>query len=411
MRRVPLAPRQRILIEVGLPYFQHTREIVRGILDYAGRFCPGWEFLTDPFDFYQAFKPGFFPPQKANGAFVLAYRKSASTETLHVQGIPAINLTLPDEELSLPYVTVDHAAIGRMAASHLDMPVIASTLYLGPESIRGRQRLAGFAEGLAASGRPAPHVLLETEEMRGGSAQRRRRHIAGALRKLRVQRPARLGVFGYSDSFAHAVVQVCKDLGLAVPHDVAVIGCDNDELVCGLSSIPLSSVPTNSRKVGATAAELLHRLMSGKRIPAVTRIDPLRPVERLSSSSLAVDDPVVAHALGIIREKAATGLRVYEMLDSLPVSRRSLETRFRRTLGRSPHEEIDRVRIEMAFGLLEADEMTNAKIALACGFSSATYFEQAFRRHAGRTPSFFRGKKYPISKPLSPPRKESKRRR
>lgn len=381
---------KRILIEFGLPYFQHTRDRIRGILDYAQRNCPDWEFVSDPFDFFQAFEPGFFPVEKADGVFLATYRRTTTANRLVKSGIPVVNLTVPDEPLPFPVVAADDEALGRIAAEHLNLPFVTETLFIGAEGRRSRQRFQGFSATLKKLGRREPHALFEKEAMGRSLALLRMKHIKSHLRQLRQPTPGRLGVFAFSDSFGHAVTKAALELGMTVPHNVSILGCDNEELICNLSSVPLSSIPTNSFKIGQIAAEKLHFLMQGKAVRPQTLVEPLRPVVRLSTSHLQVDDPVVAKALSIIQDKAGTGLRVYEMLEYLPISRRSLETRFRKALGRSPHEEIDRVRIDLAFGRLRADDGSNAKIAIECGFSSATHFEQAFKKQTGHQPSHYR---------------------
>ena len=349
--------------------------------------------MTDPFDFFQAFKQGFLPPEKADGAFIVTKQHTPTSLALLKHGIPAINLTAPEVDLSIPCVAPNDEAIGRVAAEHFDLPIISQTLYIGPDFRSSHLRLKGFSDALRKAGKPEPHILIESEEMRGGSALRRMKHIQASLKKCRQERPQRLGVFAYSDSFAHAVTIVCKEQQLAIPKDVAIISCGNEEIICSLGLVSLSSIPTNSRQHGMYAAEKLHALMEGKKVPALTLVDPLSVVKRMSSSQVAVEDPVISRALEIIHDKAKTGLRVYELLEYLPISRRSMETRFRAAVGRSPHEEIDRVRVELAFTKLVADQETNAKIALECGFSSATHFEQALRKQTGHSPSYFRGKK------------------
>jgi len=381
---------ERILMEFGLPYFQHARDCLWGVLDYAQRHCPKWKFMTDPFDFFQAFQPGFIPPEKANGAFLWLQRRNKTLDALQKNGIPAINLTLPDDDLGIPCVTTDDRAIGVLAGRHLSLPLVSETIYVGPEFRRSSIRLEGFRQALKEAGKPPPHVLLEPEELRRGSAQCRLNHIKAFLKKLRPKRPSRLGVFAFSDSFGHAVAEACYHMNLTIPNEVAVIGCDNEALICSLSRVQLSSIPPNSRNLGMMAAKNLHSLMRGEKIPDLTLLEPMKIVERLSSSRLVVEDPVIAKALGIIQEKAGTGLRVCEILEYLPISRRNFEIRFRATVGCSPFEEILRVRLELAFAKLSADEETNAKIAFDCGFSSATHFEQAFRKHTGHSPSYYR---------------------
>lgn len=383
--------RQSILIELGLPYFSHARELISGILDYSHRNFPEWRFLTEPLDFFQAFQPGFMRPELVQGAFVIAYDRRPSLAALLDRGVPVINLTLPEVDLGIPSVTIDDRAVGRLAAEHLDRPAISETLYVGIDLKRSRLRYEAFSEALCARGKPKPHHFAEDKTGLTDPPARRMKRLAATIKKLRQAPPGRLGIFAFSDSFAHAVAEVCVEMGLSLPRDVVLVSCDNDEQICNLSHVPLSSIPSNGRKIGFLAAEALHSLMDGESISPLTLVEPLHVVERLSSSRVAVDDQVVAKALGIINEQAHTGLRVYEILEFLPVSRRNLEARFRKTLGCSPHEQIERVRVELAFAKLREDRETNSKIAIACGFGSSNHFERAFRKITGHPPSFFRG--------------------
>jgi len=241
---------KRILIEFGLPYFKHSRDRIRGILDYAQRNCPDWEFVSDPFDFFQAFQPGFFPVDKADGVFLSTYRRTSTASRLIKSGIPVVNLTVPDEKLPFPVVAVDDEALGRIAAEHLNLPFVTQTFFIGPEGRRSRQRFQGFSETLKRHGREQPHELFEKEAMGRSSAVLRMKHIKSQLRQLRQPTPGRLGVFAFSDSFGHAVTKAALELGMTVPHNVSILGCDNEELICNLSAVPLSSIPPNSFKIG-----------------------------------------------------------------------------------------------------------------------------------------------------------------
>jgi LacI family transcriptional regulator len=228
--------------------------------------------------------------------------------------------------------------------------------------------------------------------MSSGSAARRQNQLVSVLHRLTHGQSGRLGVFAFSDSFGHAVLKCAAEIGLSIPEQIAVIATDNDPLICSLGRVPLTSIGMNFRKTGYIAAELLHSILKGEsNIPPVTLIQPQRPIERLSSSHIAVNDPLIAKALTVIQEKALNGLRVKELMEYLPISRRTLEIRFRAVVGRSPHNEIERIRIQKALSLLEEDKWTNSRIAQACGFSSATRFEQAFRQTTGKRPSQIRG--------------------
>jgi LacI family transcriptional regulator len=406
--------KQRVLVELGLPYHQHTREYIWGIYDYAQRNADGWEFVTDPFDFYETFRPGMLPVEKVDAAFVATRLPGPRLAELRQAGKPIVNLAHPEENLGVPCVTADDIQVGRYAAEHLDQPAVQQTLFVGPEFRRSLVRLEGFRAELLRRGRPEPEVLFESEDMRSGSAARRQKHLGSLLRRLTHGQSGRLGVFAFSDSFGHAVLKCAEQLGLTIPEQIAVIGTDNDPLICSLGRVPLTSIGMNFRKTGYVAAELLHALLRGESVAPVTLIDPQRPVERLSSSHLAVNDPLIAKALTVIQEQALNGLRVKELMAYLPISRRTLEIRFRSVVGRSLHEEIERIRIEKALSLLEEDKWPNSRIAQACGFSSATRFEQAFRQAMGKRPSQIRNRKVEVksahgAKAVTPPKRRPSR--
>jgi LacI family transcriptional regulator len=176
-----------------------------------------------------------------------------------------------------------------------------------------------------------------------------------------------------------------------VPEEVAVLGVDNDLVIGSVSDPPLSSIDLDSRRIGYDAASLLDRLMSGER-PASHEllIQPSRVVCRQSTDILAIDDREVAEAIRFIRERAAAGVRVEELVEATGLSRRVLEQRFQRSLHRTPKQEILRVQIDRAKALLADGETPVSKVAGQSGFTSLKYFARAFRRITGTTPRDYR---------------------
>jgi LacI family transcriptional regulator len=187
------------------------------------------------------------------------------------------------------------------------------------------------------------------------------------------------------------VLDACRRAGVAVPDEVAVVGVDNDGLLCELSDPPLSSVEPDARRTGYTAAEILDRLMRGRRVPILShRIPPVGVVTRQSSDTMAVGDADVAEAVRFIRENACSGISVKDVLQRVPLSRRALETRFVKAVGRTPHAEVERVRLERAKHLLLATELPVYEVARRTGFRYQEYLSVAFRRYAGVSPTQFR---------------------
>jgi LacI family transcriptional regulator len=150
-------------------------------------------------------------------------------------------------------------------------------------------------------------------------------------------------------------------------------------------------VASDPRRTGYVAAELLDAMMAGKRVPATPhRIDPLGICTRQSTDVLLLDDQDVVAALRFIREHACEGIDVGDVLREAPLSRRMLEFRFRKHLGRTPHQEIERVRLDHVKRLLRETDLSLDTIARRTGFSSESYLSVAFKRVTRTTPDKFR---------------------
>jgi LacI family transcriptional regulator len=193
------------------------------------------------------------------------------------------------------------------------------------------------------------------------------------------------------DIKAQQLLDVCRELDIAVPEEAAVIGVDDDPLLCNLADPPLSSVICNTHRTGYEAASLLDRMMAGERIGSESvLIKPLGVETRQSTDILAIEDQHVAAAVRFIRQHALTGIDVSDVLRQVPVSRRVLESRFREFVGRTPHQEIVRLRVERVKQLLTETNLPLSVIATRAGFQHNEYLSVAFKNAVGMPPSEFR---------------------
>jgi LacI family transcriptional regulator len=199
-----------------------------------------------------------------------------------------------------------------------------------------------------------------------------------------------VGVFAPNDIWGVQLAEVCRQVGLRVPEDVALVGVDNDDLLCEMARPPLSSVSLPVNRIGHAAASLLDDLLGGKKSPGDLLLPPVGVIARQSSDVLALEDPEVATAVRFIRTHGHTALRVADVLREVPISRRSLERRFRRALDRSIWEEIRRVHVEQARGLLARSGMPMAEVARHAGFSDSRQLSTVFREETGLTPTAYR---------------------
>lgn len=203
--------------------------------------------------------------------------------------------------------------------------------------------------------------------------------------------PKPIGVMACYDIKGQQVLDACREAGIGVPEEVAVIGVDNDALLCNLASPPLSSVIPNTHRTGYQAAALLARMMAGEQLgEQAHRIPPLGIATRHSTDIVAVDDPDVAAAVRFIYERACEGINVADVLREVPLTRRDLENRFRKILGFTPHEEIVRVRIDRVKQLLGETDLPMTRVAQLTGFRHVEYMSAAFKRRVGLSPREYR---------------------
>ena len=187
------------------------------------------------------------------------------------------------------------------------------------------------------------------------------------------------------------VLDVCRQLGVKVPDELALIAVDNDELICDLAEPPLSSVIPDSRRTGYEAGRLLDLLMAGQsELPLAHLIKPLGISVRGSTDVLATDDADVSTAVRFIRTHASEGINVEDVLRAVPLSRRVLESRFEKLLGRTPHEEITRVQVERVKELLTETDLPLSVIAHRAGYKHVEYMSVVFKRETGLPPSQYR---------------------
>jgi LacI family transcriptional regulator len=230
-------------------------------------------------------------------------------------------------------------------------------------------------------------VAHEFELSGASTAADNRRSLVEWLTDL--QKP--VGVLACYDIAGQEILEACKIAGLAVPDDVAVLGVDNDELICNLTSPPMSSIQPDALGTGHLAAAILDRMMTGEPwMPGLHLLPPLRIAARQSSDLFSVSDPVVARALAFIRDAAGRRLSVPEVLRHVGLSRRALDYRFTNLLGRTVHDEIMRARMERIAHLLISTDWTLPRIAEFLDFPHSEYMGVAFRRLNGTSPGEYR---------------------
>jgi len=356
--------------------FSYSRGILRGIADYA-KLRGGWDFefipRIDP-DFTDTFK------QDDVRGVIIQIREHEQAEALIRSGVPAVNVSnVLNPPANLPSVFPDDMATGAMAARYfLEERNLRSFAFCGPSDLEYcRNRRDGFCNAVA----PQPCVILPRP---GDDPSPQRQQVLKSL-------PRPVGIFCYNDHCAREVVREVTRLPALVPDEVAVLGVDNDEIHCELSGVRLSSIRLDTEQIGYEAAALLGRLIAGEPPPRQPiLIQPREVITRRSTDVIALADAEVAAAVRFIRDRGGRDINVQDLLDRTSLSRRSLEMRFRKALGRSPYQEIRRVQIERARLLLSGTDRPVREIADACGFKETRQLSTAFQERFGLSPRQYR---------------------
>lgn len=378
MRRVAL------LVETSNSY---ARGLLRGVVDYA-RDHGRWSVYLGEHG------RGDQPPPwlgRWDGDGIIARIENPRIARAVARcGRPTVDVSAARLLPKLPWVETDDRAIATMAADHLVGCGLHHFGYCGDERFNwSNWRRDHFRQYLRAAGHDCAVYKPATRASSAADWEREEDDLAAWLGGL----PKPAGVMACYDIRGRQVLDACRRAAISVPDQVAVVGVDNDELLCELSDPPLSSVRPDTRRTGYRAAELLNRLMGGTKVRQLAHpITPLGVVTRQSTNVLAADDRDVAEALRFIRDHACEGIGVKEVLARVPLSRRALESRFTRAVGRTPHAEIERVRMEWVKQLLLETDLTVGEIARRSGFRHQEYLSASFRRYAGVPPSAYRGR-------------------
>jgi LacI family transcriptional regulator len=388
---VKRAPQVALIIETSVVY---GRRILAGIARYL-RSHHRWSVFIEQHEL------GTPPPAWLTaGTWDGILSRPTDHAMAHVfrrMHVPVVDLNDLYEDLGLPWVGSDHAAIGEMGGTHLTEKGFRHFAFCGfTGELWSRQRGAGFFDAVSRS---AVTTSIYETPWRGPDTPRwdqDMEQIVDWLRSL----PKPVAIMACNDVRGLHVLDACSRAEVLVPEEVAVLGVDDEDTMCELCSPPLSSVAPNPEGIGYAAAGLLETLMAGQ-TPVQDRISvsPIRVSCRQSTDVMAVDDWAVASAARYMRELASQGCQVNDVLEKVHMSRAALEKRFRKHLNRSPKQEIRRIRLERIKELLVETDLTLERIAELSGFEHPEYMSVLFKRETGQTPGRYRNqfKKEPSS--------------
>ncbi|MDZ4656378.1 MAG: DNA-binding transcriptional regulator [Bythopirellula sp.] len=359
--------------------------VIHGIADYS-QDHGHWNLLIDPRDHEQR---SLLPDLWSGDGIIARIGNRTQLDQISSRPEPKINVDTVFEGLDGIYdVITDDEQRADLALAHLRDRGFEEFAYFAPPSLKySSRRGEAFIAAVTKAGYRCREYKPGYRVGRKIGWEEQQRRVSRWLKSL----PRPVAIFTVDANRGRQLTEICYLSGIRVPDHVAILAGDTDELMCSVSTPPLSSIALAGRRIGYEAASLLDRLMEGEKPTRKTyKIPPQGVMSRQSTDILAIDDESMVRALRFIQTHAFQDIVVKDILNEVPISRRSLEIQFQHYLGRSPAEEIRRVRLEKGKELLARSDFSIGEIAVACGFANTTRFGVAFRKRYGQTPLAYR---------------------
>lgn len=391
-------PHVALIVETSIHY---GREVLRGVTRYLRAMRPhqSWSVFLEQRELW-ASPPPWLKEWRGDGV-ICRKTSPALAKALASAGVPFVDLNDQSPVPDVPRIESDHAAIGAAAADHLLDRGFTHFAFCGfSDQAWSVGRRQGFTDRLSSRGHSCDVWQSPWTGPHAHPWEAEQGEIATWVKSL----PRPLGLMACNDMRGQHALDACQRVDVAVPEEVAVVGVDDDAVLCNLCHPPLSSVVPNAQRVGYEAAALLDRLMKGEAAPdGPLYVPPLGVTTRQSTDVLAIEEPAVASVVRFIRERACQpGFSMKDVLRHVgataPMSRSLLERRFRQHLGRSPQAEMRAVQVKRVKQLLAESDLPLAEVASLAGYAHPEYMSVAFKRETGQTPGQYRAGSNPVPK-------------
>ncbi|PTX91383.1 substrate-binding domain-containing protein [Opitutus sp. ER46] len=325
---------------------------------------------------------------KVDGA-ILFDRSRHFHRQLRKHGVFCVETSARNLELDDAAVFVDDAAVGTVAAQHLESLGLEHFAYCGPDATHppSVRRAASFAARLREK-----RFTVDTFAGVSATGDSQLSELSAWLRGL----PKPTGILAFDDKIAERILAACRWAGLAVPEEIALVGAGNDELICELVEPGLSSVCIPTREIGRLAAEAIDAHYQGRAVPAQRSLPPTEVVIRASSERLLVADPKVVAAIELIRARAHCPFGTDQIVDTIGIPRRTLERRFLASTGRTIHDFIIEFRLALAKQLLRRTHNTISEVARQSGYAALSAFTRMFVERVGCHPDAYRKRSHAL---------------
>lgn len=351
------------------------RQLICGIARYS-RINGPWSFYREPSELKSS-----IPRLKTWEADGIIMRNSQIKKELLDMKLPTI-LVVHDSNRPdyLPAVITDAKGISKMASEHLISMGLRKFAFCGFDNYEwSNERKLHFKKFIEDAGYKI-YLYEQSTKKKIQNWKNEQSQVLNWINSL----PKPIGIMACNDDRGQHILEVCKLSGLKVPEDVAVIGVDNDPMVCELGDPPLTSIALNTEPAGYATAQLLNDLMNGEEMCGQEIVvSATHLIQRQSTDHFAVHDEEVAKALRFIKQNAKNKLLVNDVVNVTLLNRRSLELRFRKTIHRSIQEEIRSVRVEWISQLLLETDLPISEIIPLFNFTDVEHISRYFKKEKG----------------------------
>lgn len=370
----------------------YSRNLLRGVVKYAKE-QGGWSFQRMPLYYRMVYgERGVLDWAKRWKAdAIIALLKDVNIELLNDLHIPIIVQNYGDRHQYVSNLTGDYFGTGAMAARFFINKGYRHFAYYGFKgSVWSRERAEGYREEIKKHHYP----LYFFDDMPHDKEEQDKEEWSYNLVELAQwleQLPKPIALFACDDQFALRISETCNIYNIKVPDDIAILGVDNDELLCNISDPPLSSITVDAVNGGYQAGRLLHQLIKKEILePINIVVEPLMIENRGSTDKYAVSDKHIQHILRYIEKNYANPISVKDLVGEVPLSRRVLEKKFKAETGDTLYQYIQNCRINTFKRLLLTSDDSLFDIALQSGFDNYKNVSRVFKKYNTLSPSEYR---------------------
>lgn len=366
----------------------YSKSLLNGLVRFAKN-KPKWTFLRMPPSYDGLHEDRIIDlTKKWKIDAIVAQITGIDIDELKKLNIPIIVQNYNDRIDGVCNFTGDYVGTGRMAASYfMNLGYQNFAFYGIGEAVWSRERLIGYRDELEKNGFELHNLSVQNTDIESWS------YDLDALALWLKDLSEKTALFTCDDYYALRVSDICRTNGIPVPDKIAILGVDNDEMLCNISHPSLSSIVINAEEGGFTAGHILDSMFNGRlSSPVNITVAPVQVITRASTSQFAFNDKHVRAVVDYIMQNYMSKISVPDLLGLVPLSRRLFETRFREITGTSIYSFLCNYRTDRVCELLLTTDRLIEDIAISCGFTDSKNLSRVFAKHKGTTPSGYRKK-------------------